>query len=113
MQLFAKMEECASLEQYKEKLTTGATTVSARLLMAAEMDDLTTTLFEEAHEMVRKEKVGLLKCLYLFLWGRMVETPCPCRGPCHPLSPFFFSNKLSLLVLMPCTERPLCHSEAL
>eukprot|EP00730_Choanoeca_flexa_P000600 TRINITY_DN10263_c0_g1_i1.p1 TRINITY_DN10263_c0_g1~~TRINITY_DN10263_c0_g1_i1.p1 ORF type:complete len:411 (+),score=103.19 TRINITY_DN10263_c0_g1_i1:227-1459(+) len=41
--LLLKVEQCQTLEQYKEKLT-------------AELDDLATSVFEEAHEMVRVEK---------------------------------------------------------
>eukprot|EP00051_Salpingoeca_urceolata_P028295 m.486126 g.486126 ORF g.486126 m.486126 type:complete len:446 (+) comp24186_c0_seq1:245-1582(+) len=42
--LLHKAEECDNLVQYKEQLET-------------EMDDLTTSLFEEAHNMVRDEKI--------------------------------------------------------
>lgn len=42
-ELLKRAEQVATLEQYKKTLT-------------QEMDDLTTTLFEEAHEMVRIEK---------------------------------------------------------
>eukprot|EP00045_Choanoeca_perplexa_P009152 m.87364 g.87364 ORF g.87364 m.87364 type:complete len:393 (+) comp14774_c0_seq1:218-1396(+) len=41
--LLLKVEQCDTLEQYKEKLT-------------AELDDLATSVFEEAHEMIRVEK---------------------------------------------------------
>ncbi|EDQ92786.1 uncharacterized protein MONBRDRAFT_21913 [Monosiga brevicollis MX1] len=41
--LLDKVEQCESHEQYREQLT-------------KEMDDLTTSVFEEAHEMVRVEK---------------------------------------------------------
>ena len=110
------MEECASLEQYKQQLTTGTSVfVSFDRL---EMDDLTTTLFEEAHEMVRAEKVlgfvTLMRKKEHSKTKKWLEESSSENVVClsfslHFLSSFFFANVACL-----CTHsmalRPYCFA---